>query len=161
MAEVKDPVAPHDVEAEPAFFGQHYRNIDGGRIIIPPEWRSRAPVTSFFMSLWPIATREFVAVVPPRRWAAYLRNLDAQVMAADQASDIKRRLGMHAMERPIDAYGRLLLSEAAITLLGPGKEVCLIGCVETFEIWPLDKLKKSSEKPLKQETFEILNRIRL
>jgi DNA-binding transcriptional regulator/RsmH inhibitor MraZ len=161
MAQAKEPVVPRAVEAEASYLGRHLRNIDGGRIIIPPEWRTPARVTSFIVSLWPIHTREYVVVVPPARWAAYRRNLDGREMTADQAALIKRWIGVCASERPVDSYGRLLLSEAAITLLGPGKEVNLVGCGETFEIWPVDKLEDALKKPIKPETANIFNSIRL
>jgi DNA-binding transcriptional regulator/RsmH inhibitor MraZ len=157
----KEHVALKAVETKVSYDGLHVRIIDGGRIIIPPEWRSQSDVATFVVSLWPILSREYVKVVPLARWADYLKNLNERQMTASRASFLKTLFGVYASKRPIDSNGRLLLPEPAMQLLGSYKEVKMVGCDETFEIWPPDKLDSTLKKESTPELEEILESVRI
>jgi DNA-binding transcriptional regulator/RsmH inhibitor MraZ len=119
--------------------------VDNGRIIIPPEWRPEGAPKDFMVILWPTHAPAFALVLPPARWELLLQRLEALPLSNEDAAWSERQIGSSTFERSTDGYGRLLLPEEALEIIGPGDEALLVGRIKEFEIWNPKRFEAEKE----------------
>jgi len=144
-----------------SYSSRHVRGMDaGGRVVLPLEWRPKKSPKDFKVSLWPVYQPEHLLVLPIAKWdAAVSQPLEKSPLSNDPVARLERLMQCNTYERSLDNYGRLLLPEEGLKLLGTGPEVVLVGRSDKFEIWDPVKLAATlanMDKQLIIETFKSL-----
>ena len=161
MARPAKPVSAPAVQPSFSYLGRHLRGVDNGRIIIPPEWRPDGSPKDFKVILWPTDMPEFLLVLPPERWDLLQQRLEALPLSDKQAARIERLMGSSTFDRTVDSYGRLLLPEEALRIIGSGEEALLVGRMKKFEIWEPRKFEAERTAEDADGTAAILESLRI
>ncbi len=135
-----------DTNSQPqtSYAGNFRHAIDEkNRLTIPSRWR-RGEAEEFI--LLPDPRGLCLLVVPPEAFARMTADLEnnPEISRADRRS-ASRQLHAQAQHGAADKQGRLVLPEDVCRQLGLKGEVALVGGRGRFEIWNVQKWKRSEE----------------
>src|SRR5580692_360648 len=144
-----------------SYNSKHIRGVDaGGRVVLPPEWRPAKSPRDFKISLWPVYQPKHLLVLPIAKWDAAVRQiLEKSPLSNNRVADVDRLMQCNTYERSLDNYGRLLLPEEGLKLLGAEPEVVLLGRSDKFEIWNSEKLTAALANMYTQLIIETIQSI--
>ena len=129
----------------PTIYAGNYRHSidEKNRLTIPSRWR-RGEAEEFIMLPDPRA--QFLLVMLPEEFTRMTAALEGNTsISADQRRIALRHLHAQAQHGGADKQGRLVLPEDQCRQLGLKGEVQLVGGRGRFEIWNVEKWKRSEE----------------
>ena len=112
-----------------------------GRLTIPSEWREVVGIPKCVIVL-PGITEPCLTVYPARDIARRTEKIRSLSISDARGRHFARTLGAMSDLVPWDAQGRIRIHEDLMKLVGPGKDVVLVGAFESFEIWSPEKWKE-------------------
>lgn len=127
--------AKKSAQQEPAiYFGRDEYMLDPSRrVTLPSRWRTKQ--NEFWVLPWPIAKRDYLAVVPPSRFDRLLESMGDVSLADTDSLALQRSISGTAQKLKLDKAGRFLLPETLATLVGIKGSVLFVGMTWWFEIW--------------------------
>jgi MraZ protein len=131
------------------------------RVQVPARWRPKQLGFQFTLVLWPHngVNDACVMVLPPERFVALLRSMQATRMGDSKGESLQRSLGSKSMAMELDSAGRLCLPEKMAKSAGLESQAKLVGLVTCFQIWNpqrYEQIKASDESGI-SESFKLLN----
>ncbi len=150
-----------DETIEPTIYNSSYRHgvDEKRRLQIPAKWRPSKPGIEFTLILWPKASEgPCVRVLPPKQMAALMRDIDAMPSTDPRKGVLKRIIGGKSIQASVDKSGRICLPEQMAKEAGIGSEAMLVGLLDRFEIWGLDRYEKvqGSDAVMTAEAFRMM-----
>jgi division/cell wall cluster transcriptional repressor MraZ len=143
----------------PTYIGEHPRVVDAShRLLLPIEWRPKGAPTHFYVLRWPIASPECLLVLPPDRWAMFLKKFEELALSPDDSAEAERQLGANMFACTLDQFGRLPLPEPAASGVGITNAAILIGRLQKFEIWNPERRQKTLDQPDTSISLKLSNR---
>lgn len=147
----------NDLQPQTFYAGNFRHGIDEkNRLTIPSRWR-RGESEEFI--LLPEPQNQFLMVMPPEAFARMNAEVEhnPNVNARDRRVFL-RQLHARAQHGAADKQGRLVLPLEACQQLELKGEVALVGGQGRFEIWNLQKWKRSEEdeKPTYQHVASVI-----
>ena len=139
-----------------AFLGQYEYTLDAkNRLTIPPKFRGA-------LSDGVVLARELEPCISIRPAQAWRHFTDQAIASRDpfskEARDLKRYFSGYAFDGQLDAAGRVILPPPLIDYAGLGKEITVIGSLDSIEVW--DRARWSEYAPrLSQEAPDLASRL--
>ena len=127
------------------FYAGNYRHSidEKNRLTIPSRWRRGEPEEFIVL---PDPRGQFLLVMPPEEFTRMTAAVENNVtIQPDQRRIALRHLHAQAQHGGADKQGRLVLPEDQCRQLGLKGEVALVGGRGRFEIWNVEKWKRSEE----------------
>jgi division/cell wall cluster transcriptional repressor MraZ len=150
-----------DTAEQVLYLGKHSRGVDSSRrVLLPSDWRGEGSPTEFTILLWPARTRDYLLVLPPKRWAEVLERLGNQSLMSESAAAVERFISANSCRKSLDSYGRLPLPDDAAKV-GINGEAMLVGRMNKFEIWSPARFETNSESLEAQKVFDTLSAMHL
>lgn len=136
-----------DTDAQPpTLYAGNFRHAidEKNRLTIPSRWR-RNKAQEFI--ILPEPNDQFLLVMSPEAFARMNTEVESNPNIAPRERRVfLRQLHARAQHGSADKQGRLVLPEDVCKSLGLKGEVALVGGQGRFEIWNLQKWKRSSEE---------------
>jgi len=145
----------------PTVYNSVYRHgvDEKRRIQIPARWRPIDPGIELTLVLWP-KTKEgpCIRVLPPAQMARMMQDLDAIANSDPGKGAMKRFIGSHSVQAPLDKAGRICVPEELATKAGITEQAVLVGLLDRFEIWSPERFEKvtSADEVLAQDGFRMM-----
>ncbi len=129
---------------------------DKRRVQIPAKWRPDEPGMEFTIVEWKTARGPCLRVLPPKRFAMLVDEIEAMPKGSPERDELAREVGAKSEQVTLDSAGRIMLPEgkaAAVGIKFPDEaaraagavvEVTLVGVLRVFEIWSTEKFGASS-----------------
>ena len=139
-----------------AFRGTFDYTLDAkNRLTIPPKFRGA-------LSDGVVLARELEPCISIRPAQAWRHFTDQAISSRDpfskEARDLKRYYSGYAFDGQLDASGRVILPPALMEYAGLGKEITVIGSLDTIEVW--DRARWAEYAPrLSEEAPELASRL--
>jgi proteasome accessory factor A len=137
---------PTAILHRPVFFGSYQLRLDlRGRLTLPTQWRpapESIPQTTFVMVVKPDAR---LVLCPESCSRALLVEGGATGSVTGNHDEVRpiattsSATNMHVAQ--LDARGRLTIPPEFRHLADLGQEVMAVGCLLSFEVWPIDRWK--------------------
>lgn len=139
----------------------YYHGVDPKRRVqIPAKWRPAQEDLQFTLILWPKSgfREEYILVLPPEPMATLFEKLKAMPYSDPQAEALRRRLGRHSDQAPLDKSGRICLPDLLSKGAGIDREAVLVGSWDRFEIWSPERYEAAikSDDALASEAFKMI-----
>jgi MraZ protein len=146
---------------EPTYYNSLYQHgvDDKRRVQIPAKWRPAKPGTELTLVLWPKAKEgPCLRVFPPEQMAKLVREVNAMPNSDSNKVVLKRFIGSESVQVALDKAGRICLPEKMARDAGLGEEAVLVGLLDRFEIWSLERYEKvkASDAIMAQEAFKLM-----
>lgn len=115
------------------FTGTYNHGLDGkGRLTLPSAFRSQLDgPAKFSLAL----DKNCIVIHPKPVWHEWLAKLKALPRSDARAESVKRVILSSSFDCEVDAQGRTVVPPRLRELVGIGREVALVGNLETVEIW--------------------------
>jgi DNA-binding transcriptional regulator/RsmH inhibitor MraZ len=123
------------------YVGEETRTLDLGRVLLLTNWRGEGRPTDFIIMLMPMDKPAYLLVVPQVLWEQLAIKREPSGLFNDRERRAGRVIGKRSISQSLDKAGRLLLPEEAGHIFKADKQVVLLGCTHSFEIWPVDGYK--------------------
>jgi MraZ protein len=139
-----------------SFLGQYEHSLDAkNRLTIPAKFRMQ-------LSNGVVLSKEqetCIAIWPATAWQRFTDEVRDLGRPWDQnLRDYRRRYTATAFEANIDGAGRIMLPQALIEKAQLGRDLVLIGNLDTIEVWNRDLWRKE-ESRLEEATPELAKRL--
>jgi MraZ protein len=147
---------------EPIYYNSvYFHGVDEKRRVqIPAKWRPSEGEIQLTLILWPKGTMQeaCLLVLPPDEWTALVQKLKAMPFADPKAEALRRLVGKKSDRVLLDKGGRVCLPDAMAKAAGIEKEAALVGLVDRFEIWNIERYKAASavDEELSPEAFKLI-----
>ena len=131
--------------------GSYQHAIDAnGRLSIPARFRDYLRVLSHeIVIMTVIPVNPSVVAYPLSAWNEITaRAQQAQATGVPRIKDFLSLFYSGAVECPLDKQGRILLPAELRTKAGLDRETTLIGCMNTFEVWDVNRWKQKEAQLL-------------
>jgi|DewCreStandDraft_4_1066084.scaffolds.fasta_scaffold12101_5 MraZ protein len=143
------------VEAEPTglciFVSQYRHALDPKkRFTIPSQWRSAAGTNLLY--ILPDISMKFLCAFPSTEIRHRLQKLRQHPMADSRAREFARVIGSRSDLVAWDPHGRIRIKDELLDLAGIREEVWLVGALDRFEIWSVERYKQAQASD--QASFE-------
>lgn len=132
----------------PVFNGTFTQRVDARRVVIPSRWLPEKKTDEagrpfeFTLVVWPGGVAgTCLRVLPPGQLAKLMKKLDDMPDEDPEKAGRKRYIGAHSMQAAVDKQGRICLPEEMARQAGIGDEVVLMGCLDKFEMWSVERSK--------------------
>ena len=105
---------------EPIIYNSIYRHgVDGKRRLqIPAMWRPSSPAIELTLILWPKhAAGACLRVLPPKKLAELMRDIDAMPNSDPNKGVLKRFIGGKSVQVTVDKVGRICIPDRKSTRL--------------------------------------------
>ena len=116
------------------------------RVMIPAKWRPENPGVVFRVVLWPIATKEYLLVLPPERWQLLRDRLKGNSLNDRSVAAYEREIARSSALVELDKVGRFCLPENLALQAGIKDEAIFLGSMDKFEIWSPKRLKAAAQE---------------
>lgn len=129
------------------------------RVQIPAKWRPEESGTELTIILWPKhQAGACLRVLPPSQMAKLKADLDAMPNSDPNKVVLKRFIGSESAQVTLDKAGRICLPEAMARAAGIKDEAVLVGLLDRFEIWSLDRHKnvKAADAAVASDAFKLM-----
>ena len=127
---------PEPVAIVPSFQRCFVYGVDSGRrVMIPNVWRPKNRNVVFMAILWPIAVEDYLLVLPPDRWQAFMDTIKTGKLTDDRAAKLERTIAATSAPLSLDKAWRFSLPEDLASAVGISKEAQFVGRLHQFEIW--------------------------
>jgi MraZ protein len=139
-----------------AFLGQYEYTLDAkNRLTIPPKFRGT-------LSDGVVLARELEPCISIRPAQAWRQFTDQAIASRDpfskEARDLKRYFSGYAFDGQLDSAGRVILPAPLIEYAGIGKEITVIGSLDSIEVW--DRKRWGDYAPrLSEEAPDLASRL--
>ncbi|MGH7970638.1 MAG: division/cell wall cluster transcriptional repressor MraZ [Limisphaerales bacterium] len=145
----------------PTYYNSWYRHgvDEKRRLQIPAKWRPSESGTEFTLILWPKAKEgPCIRVLPPAQMKKLTADIDAMPNSDPNKGVLKRFIGGESIQATLDKTGRICLPESLSKGAGIGDEAILVGLLDRFEIWSLERFDrvKASDAVMAQEAFKLM-----
>jgi len=127
--------------AQGVFVGTFIHSLDPKqRLTIPSEWRDYVGSPSSLYVLPGVEDR-YLTVFPAREMVQRLQRLRNLSIADAKARQFARVLGSQSQLAPWDSAGRVRIKDDLLAFAGLTDQVVLIGAIEGFELWNMERWK--------------------
>ncbi len=124
------------------FSGHTYRTLDAkGRLVLPPEHRDILNLCGDDGRCMFTMVDGCIRAFPWAQWVEFESKFKKLVNPSKKVRDFRRMTIGGAEEMILDAQNRVRLSRAHMEYAGITKEVVILGILDHFEIWDVDKYK--------------------
>ena len=113
--------------------------------MVPSKWRPKSGKTELAVLPWPLGDRQFLLVLPPKRWNMVLERLNEMSLFDDEAAMAERVIGGSSAHLKLDKAGRLCLPEELADVAGLRKEAIFVGRLNKFEIWEPGRFNENNK----------------
>jgi MraZ protein len=145
------------------YYNSTYRHgvDDKRRLQIPAKWRPSEPGTEFTVILWPKSKEgPCLRVLPPKEMDELMASIDAMPNSDPSKVVLKRFIGSESTQVALDKAGRICLPDEMARAAGIelNKEALLVGLLDRFEIWNLERYEKvrAADAVMAQEAFKLM-----
>jgi MraZ protein len=127
---------PEPAVIVPSFQGRFVYGVDAGRrVMFPSVWRPKNRNVVFMAIAWPIAVEDFLLVLPPDRWQAFMDKIKTGKLTDARAAKLERTIAATSARLALDKAWRFSLPEELASAVGISKEAQFVGRLHQFEIW--------------------------
>jgi MraZ protein len=146
---------------EPIYYNSRFQHgvDEKRRVQIPSKWLPHEPGVELTLVLWPSQSAgACVRVLPPQQMARLMQSIDEMPNGDPRKVVLKRIIGSGSAQANVDKTGRICLPEDMAREGGLKEEVMLVGLLDRFEIWNLERYKKvqAADAALAQEAFKLM-----
>ena len=146
---------------EPIYYNSRFQHgvDEKRRVQIPAKWLPHETGVELTLVLWPSQSAgACVRVLPPVQMAKLMQSIDEMPNSDPRKVVLKRIIGSGSAQASVDKTGRICLPEDMAREAGLKEEVMLIGLLDRFEIWNLERYKKvqAADAALAQEAFKLM-----
>jgi MraZ protein len=146
---------------EPIYYNSRFQHgvDEKRRVQIPAKWLPRESGVELTLVLWPTQNAgACVRVLPPLQMARLMQSIDEMPNSDPRKVVLKRNIGSGSAQASVDKTGRICLPEEMAREAGLKEEVMLVGLLDRFEIWNLERYKKiqAADAVLAQEAFKLM-----
>jgi MraZ protein len=136
----------------------HHGVDEKRRVQIPAKWRPAESGIELTLILWPKPKEgPCLRVLPPKEMARLMSDIDA-MPNGDPKTVLKRFIGSESVQVALDKAGRICLPEEMAKAAGIKEEAVLVGLLDKFEIWNLNRYEKvkNSDAIMAPEAFKLM-----
>lgn len=126
--------------------GDFTQKVDSTRrVVIPSRWLpaktdGAGKPFEFTLMLWPAGQfGTCLRVLPPQQMAKLLKKIEEMPDTDPNKPAQKRYIGTHSLQVSVDKQGRICLPEDMTKAASIGNEAVLMGCLDRFEIWNVER----------------------
>jgi MraZ protein len=146
---------------EPIYYNSRFQHgvDEKRRVQIPAKWLPQRAGVELTLVLWPSdKAGACVRVLPPTQMARLMQSIDEMPNSDPRKVALKRIIGSGSAQASVDKTGRICLPEDMAREAGLKEEVMLVGLLDRFEIWNLERYKKvqAADAALAQEAFKLM-----
>ena len=144
------------------YYNSSYRHgvDEKRRIQIPAKWRPAEAGVELTIVLWPKHKEgSCLRVLPPEKMASTVKDIEALPNSDPSKSVLKRLIGSKSAQVSLDSAGRICLPEEMVKKrTGIGKEVNLVGVLDSYEIWDPARYERVSlsDEIMASEAFKYM-----
>jgi len=143
------------------YYNSSYRHgvDEKRRIQIPAKWRPAEAGVELTIVLWPKHKEgSCLRVLPPEKMASTVKDIEALPNSDPSKSVLKRLIGSKSVQVSLDSAGRICLPEEMVKAAGIGKEVNLVGVLDSYEIWDPARYERVSlsDEIMASEAFKYM-----
>lgn len=139
------------------------------RVMMPSKWQPQDRTVRFHVLPWPVATEDYLLVLPPERWQMMLDRVASASLDDEDMANLERHIAGGAHQFVLDNVGRFSLPAEFAARVGckrplnpDGSEnkkaaakVVLVGRLNKFEIWSAERFE-AKRLVTKQAAIEAL-----
>ena len=145
---------------EPVYQSLYRHGVDEKRRVqIPAKWRPAEAGVELTIVLWPKHKEgSCLRVLPPEKMASTVKDIEALPNSDPSKSVLKRLIGSKSVQVSLDSAGRICLPEEMVKAAGIGKEVNLVGVLDSYEIWDPARYERVSlsDEIMASEAFKYM-----
>ncbi|HSY44236.1 MAG TPA: hypothetical protein VK811_10030 [Candidatus Acidoferrum sp.] len=147
---------------EPIYYNSRFQHgvDEKRRVQIPAKWLPRESGVELTLVLWPNPNAgACVRVLPPLQMAKLMQSIEEMPNGDPRKVVLKRNIGSGSAQASVDKTGRICLPEEMAREAELKEEVMLVGLLDRFEIWNLERYKKiqAADAVLAQEAFKLMD----
>jgi len=146
---------------EPTYYNSRFKHgvDEKRRIQVPAKWLPQKPGIELTLVLWPSQSAgACVRVLPPMQMAKLMQSIDEMPNSDRRKVVLKRIIGGGSAQASVDKSGRICLPEEMAREADLKGEVMLVGLLDRFEIWNLERFNKvqAADASLAEEAFKLM-----
>jgi MraZ protein len=146
---------------EPIYYNSRFQHgvDEKRRVQIPAKWLPHDAGVELTLVLWPNQNAgACVRVLPPGQMARLMQSIVEMPNTDPHKVVLKRIIGSGSAQANVDKTGRICLPEGMAREAGLKDDVMLVGLLDRFEIWNLERYKKvqAADAELAQEAFKLM-----
>jgi len=119
--------------------------------MLPPEYREGLFADGGTGAFWLTAFYGRLVAYLPADWDLVTEQLGSIPMPSPRLAHFKTKVMGLAQEMTPDAQGRVRIPQALMQEVGLEKDVMLVGMLNKFEIWDMDKFKAIALEDVSEE----------
>jgi MraZ protein len=145
----------------PMYYNSRFRHgVDPKRRVqIPAKWLPQKGEMELTLVLWPTEKAgACLRVLPPAQMARLMHSIDEMPNSDPRKVVLKRIIGSGSAQASVDKSGRICLPDDMAREAGLKDEVMLVGLLDRFEIWNLERYEKvqAADAALAPEAFKLM-----
>jgi MraZ protein len=146
---------------EPIYYNSRFQHgvDEKRRVQIPAKWLPHDAGVELTLVLWPNQNvGACVRVLPPGQMARLMQSIVEMPNSDPHKVVLKRIIGSGSAQANVDKTGRICLPDEMAREAGLKGDVMLVGLLDRFEIWNLERYKKvqAADAELAQEAFKLM-----
>jgi MraZ protein len=132
---------------QPYYVGEYRHGVDDKRRVqVPSKWRP-SDARQLTLLFWENPDgNDCLRIMPREEMAKMLDQINQRDVPPRTKTKWKRRLGRNSTQVHLDKHGRICLPEEMARKAGITSEVFMVGLMEKFEIWSLERYDKVVEE---------------
>ena len=139
------------LEGKTMFLGEYENSIDAkNRIIIPSKFRKELGVTCYLSK----GPDNCLTIYPEAQWQEHIEKLRSLPTNKAGARNNLRKYTSNSGEAEVDGQGRITIPQKFFRLIGFGRDVVGVGCIDKIEVWDRGEWEKVSGVP-DDEEYEV------
>jgi len=138
---------PEATTANASLYTWHYTHgvDEKRRVAVPAKWRNEENGNVFTLIVWQSSDGTCVRAYPPKQMAKLLGEIDARPADDPNRGRLRRMIGGGSEQVVLDKVGRICLPEEMARAAGIEDKAVLVGAMDRFEIWSVERYQKVSE----------------
>jgi MraZ protein len=146
---------------EPIYYNSRFQHgvDEKRRVQIPAKWLPHDADVELTLVLWPSQSAgACVRVLPPGQMARLMQSIVEMPNSDPHKVVLKRIIGSGSAQANVDKTGRICLPDEMAREAGLKGDVMLVGLLDRFEIWNLERYKKvqAADAALADEAFKLM-----
>lgn len=146
---------------EPTYYNSRFKHgvDEKRRVQVPAKWLPQKPGIELTLVLWPSQSAgACVRVLPPVQMAKLMQSIDEMPNSDRRKVVLKRIIGGGSAQASVDKSGRICLPEEMAREADLKGEVMLVGLLDRFEIWNLERYDKvqAADASMEEEAFKLM-----
>ena len=134
------------------YVGEFERTLDAKkRLTIPAKWRFPGDEADVYVAM--PSPDGSIIVRPPKQMEAFLEKLSAVSSGDLRAQRTLNQIFSMAHSFGCDKQGRINLNEGLMKQAGLTKDVVLLGAMNVFKIWSVEKYRSLQEEEFSAEGY--------